>query len=96
MTRVLMTDSFEKLPDALANKVGDELVFLEVKSGTYFGLDAVGRRAWELAAEGATLGEIHATMLGEYEVEETTLERDLLALFDDLVGRGLLRIRDLK
>lgn len=88
--KIRFTDRFRKAQNALANSVGDELVLLEVSSGTYFGLDPVGRRAWELTADGATLQQVFDAMLGEFEVDDATLERDLLLLFERLVESKLL------
>jgi hypothetical protein len=40
--------------------------------------------------EGATLAEICATMLDEYEVEREQLEADVLRLAAELAERGLI------
>lgn len=81
-----------EIPDhVVARRVGDETVILDLESGTYFGLDPVGARIWELIAEGHTLDSICATMLEEYEVDEERLQEDVRALVQDLGGRGLLR-----
>lgn len=70
--------------------VGDELVLLDSRSGTYYGLDPTGMRVWELIAEGASLGAIVETMLGELDVTRERLEADIDALIADLERRGLV------
>ena len=72
------------------NRIGDEIVILDLDSGTYFGLDPVGSRLWELLSGGAAIGEAIAAMHAEYDVDRETLERDLNALVDDLKNRKLL------
>jgi hypothetical protein len=42
--------------------------------------------------EGATLAEICATMLDEYEVERDQLEADVLRLAEELCAKGLIRL----
>lgn len=74
----------------MARTVGDETVILDLASGTYFGLDPVGARIWQLMAEGRALVEICATMLNEYEVEHAQLEMDILRLTGELLERGLV------
>lgn len=74
----------------MARTVGDETVILDLASGTYFGLDPVGARIWQLIGEGKTLAEICATMLEEYEVEREQLETDVLRLSSELLERGLV------
>ena len=69
-------------------------VLLDLASGTYFGLDPVGTRLWELATEGKTLGDIQARMLDEFEVEAAVLRRDLQALLERLVASGLIALSD--
>jgi hypothetical protein len=61
-------------------------------SGTYFGLDPVGARMWELMGEGKTLGEVCDRMLDEYEVSRETLEGDVLRLTEELTTQGLIGI----
>jgi len=73
------------------NRVGDEVVLLDLDSGTYFGLDAVGGRIWDLLTGAATVGETIETMLAEYEVERGLLERDVLRLVNELEEKGLIR-----
>jgi hypothetical protein len=74
-----MNDAFDIPAGVIARKVGDEVVILELGKGTYFGLDPVGARIWELLGEGRTLAHICDTMLGEYDVTRETMERDVVS-----------------
>lgn len=85
---------FSIAPDVLAQEVGDELVLLDLKSGTYFGLDPIGSHIWRLIGEGRRLGEICETLLGEYDVSSADLERDAARLTDELVTRRLLVLEE--
>lgn len=80
-----------KIPtQVMARQVGDEAVILDLGSGTYFGLDPVGARTWQLIGEGLTISEICEQLLAEYEVARVDLERDVGALIDELRSRGLV------
>lgn len=78
------------VPSVVSKKVGDETVLLDFDAGVYYGLDPVGTRIWELLAEQHSTSEIVDMMLAEYEVTRELLERDVLALVDDLAAHGLI------
>jgi hypothetical protein len=77
-------------PQVMSRLVGDETVLLDLASGIYFGLDGVGKRIWELVAEGKTLGEIATVITAEYEVDDAQAKSDVVEFASDLVQRGLL------
>ena len=74
----------------MARQVGDETVILDLASGTYFGLDPVGARIWQLMAEGKSLSDICDTMLEEYDVTRDALEHDVIELARGLDAQGLI------
>ncbi len=76
----------------MARKLGVETVILDLASGTYFGLDQVGARVWELMAEGMSLGTICEAMAGEYEVSREVLQRDVIELADKLLEKRLINL----
>ena len=74
----------------MAQEVGDETVILDLANGTYYGLDPVGARIWQLMTEGQTLVLVCEVMLAEYEVTREDIERDVLALVQTLLERKLV------
>ena len=74
----------------MAREVGNETVILDLANGTYYGLDPVGARIWQLMAEGQTLTQVCEFMLAEYEVTREDIERDVLALVQTLLERKLV------
>jgi hypothetical protein len=80
-------------PDVVFRQLDDEAVLLDLKSGTYFGLNTVGTRVWQLVGEQATLSQVLDTLAGEYDdVARDELERDLLSLSQELCTHGLTEI----
>lgn len=69
-----------------------ENVILDMQSGKYFGLNAVGARMWALMAEHGQLATVLQMMLSEYAVPPERLEADLLTLVDKLASRGLVEL----
>ena len=82
------------LPDILFQEVGGETVLLNFNNESYFGLDAVGTRFWQLLQDETDLRNIIALMLDEYDVEAERLENDLDELIDRMVEAKLIEIRD--
>jgi hypothetical protein len=76
----------------IARQVGDETVLLDLASGTYFGLDPVGARIWQLIETGKSLREVCDQMVEEYDVARQVLEQDTLALARDLVEKKLISV----
>jgi hypothetical protein len=78
-------------PRVLCKDLGDEAILLDLETETYFGLNPVGTRFWKLVTTAPTIRDALAVMIEEYDVAPNELERDMVDLIEDLVGRGLLR-----
>jgi hypothetical protein len=78
--------------DVVFRELAGEGVVLDLKGGTYFGLDEVGTRIWQLIEERGRLRDVFDALLAEFDVQPATLEHDLLSLVDELTARGLVSI----
>jgi hypothetical protein len=72
------------------NRVGDELVLLDLNRGVYYGLNPIGARVWQLLAEGVAEGELTDRLYDEYDAPREMLAADLEMLLAELRGCGLL------
>lgn len=77
--------------DALFQEIGGEAVILDLASSSYFGLNSVGARFWQLAQDGSDLAQVCDALLAEFEVERSQLETDLGELLQELRDAGLAR-----
>jgi len=71
--------------------LGEEAVLLNVESGVYFGLDAVGTRIWQLLIAGSSAEEIVSRMQDEYAAAPIQLETDVRAFLALLAAKKLTR-----
>ena len=78
--------------EVLSQEVSGETVLLDLQSESYFGLDAVGTRIWQLLQEKGRLQQVFDTMLEEYEVDEKQLHKDLNELLVMLIDEELISI----
>lgn len=85
-----LSDAIRLSDDVVTREVGGETMLLDLASGTYYGLDAVGGRFWRLLEEGKSVAEARDALLDEYEVGPDQLESDLEALLKDLSANGLV------
>jgi hypothetical protein len=76
--------------DVVFRDLAGESVLLNLSTGTYFGLDAVGTRLWHLIAEYGSTALVLETLLAEYDVDAIRLQKDLDALIEQLLAKGLL------
>jgi len=80
-----------KIPSTvMARTIGTETVILDLASGTYFGLDPVGARMWQLMEQGKNFAQICDAMQEEYDVSRDVLEKDVLALAEALAEKNLI------
>jgi hypothetical protein len=87
-----MTQTIDISSEVLTQEVGGETVILDLKSETYFGLDEVGTRIWQLLVEQEDMQTITATMMNEYDVEEDQVEKDIQNLLVKLDEAGLINL----
>jgi len=74
--------------------IGSQMAILNLKSGIYYGLDAVGCRLWDLVQSPTPLSEIEGALLAEYDVEPSRLRPEIRDLCQTLARAGLIEIRD--
>ena len=85
-----LTDAIRLSDEVVTREIGAETMLLDLASGTYFGLNPVGGRFWQLIEAGKSPLEARDALLQEYEVGADDLERDLETLLADLAANGLV------
>ena len=84
------TDSFKISEEVLSQEVNGETVLLDLEGESYFGLNEVGTRIWQLLNASNTVGQTLDVLVDEYDVEREFLEADVEALLDKLLEAGLV------
>jgi len=83
------------IPDnVMLRELEGESVILDLDSESYFGLDEVGTRMWQLVTESPSIQVAFEALAEEYEVEPETLREDLGELIGTLLDRGLIEVAD--
>ena len=89
-----LNQSAEISKDLLSQEVSGETVLLDLNSESYFGLDEVGTRIWQLLLEHGNLRKVFDTLLEEYDVESDQLEKDMEEILTKLVEAGLITLSE--
>jgi len=74
--------------------LADEVAILNLESGVYYGLDAMGALIWNLIQQPRTMGAIRDALLDEYDVDPERCEGDLRAFLTELASAGLVEVTD--
>jgi len=79
-------------PDVIVCDLDNAKALLNLKTGTYFGLNGSAGLVWESLSEPQTYRDVYDTLLAHFDVEEQVLKVDLDRLLADLNERGLVGI----
>ena len=82
---------FVPAPDVVVRDLDGEAVVLDLATGTYFGLNDVGTRIWQLVVQQRTLAEVVEVLEREFDAPVDRLEADLRGFVGRLVAKGLLQ-----
>lgn len=81
-----------RMPDNVVfQEVGDDIVLLNLDTGTYFGLNQTGAEIYRHLLKAKGLEKIVEAM-AEFDIESDELHADARALVDELVANGLLQV----
>jgi hypothetical protein len=90
--RLTLTTVIAVAPDQVSSDLAGEAVILNLKDGTYYGLNEVGARIWSLIQQPQTIGAVRDALMAEYTVDAERCERDLLTLLNAMAARGLIEV----
>lgn len=76
----------------LFQNMGDEYVLLNTETESYYGLDEVAARFWQLFSDGSPISSAVDQILSEYDIDRETVEKDLNLLLEKLESNQLLTI----
>ncbi len=77
-------------PGVLVQQADEELVLLDVRAGTYFALNEVGARVWELCDGERSLEDILDLLGEEFDAPAEVIEKDVRDLLEELASDRLV------
>ncbi len=85
--------SIVRSSDFVAVDMDGALVMLHIQRGSYYGLDGIGPRIWELIGNPISLDDLTDTLCLEYDIDPATCRMDVSALLDDMISAGIVSVR---
>ena len=79
--------------DVVFRDLGGEALIIHMGTGTYFGLDEIGTRIWQLLAKHGSIETAVTVLHREYEVDDADLRRDVEGLVRKLAESNLLNMQ---
>lgn len=76
----------------LYSEIDSEAVILDVNSGTYFGLNEVSNRIWQLLQNATAEKDLVQQIIAEYEVTEAEAMNDIQSLLQEMLNAGLVEV----
>lgn len=77
----------------ISTELEGETVILDMASGVYSGLDAVGTSIWNLLEQPITFSNLCQKIMEEYDVAEDACRTDVLSFLKDLADNKLITIQ---
>lgn len=68
----------------------EECVMMSIEAGSYYGLNAVGSRIWELLESPKTVGQLCRQICEEFDVDAQTCEAAVVIFVDDLIKNRIV------
>ena len=78
--------------DVLISNLQGESVILNLDSERYYGLDSIGTRILSVLTTSESIEAAYNTLVQEYDVDRQALRQDLIALVENLVAQGLVKV----
>jgi hypothetical protein len=72
--------------------MAQETVLLNIRTGRYHGIDAIGARFFEVMRSGDPLSKLVGALAAEYKQPIDRMERDLAAFCGQMVDLGLIEL----
>ena len=76
--------------EVVSRKLGDRLVLVNLRTNRIYELNRTAARVWELLDAGSGRSELEEVLLGEFDVEDSVLSRDVGRMLDQLSSEGLI------
>ncbi len=80
--------------DLVSAELSGEAVILNLKTGYYFGLNAIGAEIWSMLQKPMLISDICNSILAEYDVAPDRCEKEIIDLIQQLFDNGLIEMAD--
>ena len=76
----------------LSNNLGDDVVMMDIEQGSYYGLEGVAARIWELTENPVSFGKVCEQLSNEYDILPDKCRQEVTSFLDDLLERKIVMV----
>ncbi len=81
-------------PDVVFQKLGEEAVLLNLRTGVYWSLNRTGARVWDEIVQSGEVTEIVAALQRDFEGSTAEISKTVRDLLSELSQQGLVVVND--
>ena len=86
-----ISEKYTISPDAVANRMGDQIVVVHVGTDRIFELNTTAARIWDLLSDGRDRKEIQQMVSQEFNVPESAVEKEIEQLLSSLISENIIK-----
>lgn len=78
--------------ELISSDIDGEIVMMDIEEGSYYGLNNVASRIWQLVEKEITVSNVCDALLHEYDVDKKECEKEVIKYLETLVDKKLIDI----
>jgi len=87
-----MHKRFQIDPEAVANRMGDQVVLVHVGTDRIFELNSTAARIWDLLVEGRDQSQIEQSLCDEFQISKDLASQQIQELLTSLIAEKIIRM----
>jgi hypothetical protein len=84
-------ETYIRNEETITGQLDSDLVMVDIEKGSYFSLNAVGTRIWELLENPLTVDELCHTLTEEFEVDDDQCHMEVVEYLAEMRKHDLIR-----
>lgn len=86
-----MPEQYSQNKEIMQSKIGEDVVMLDIDTGFYFGLDAVGSTIWSHLSHPISFEELISCLMSKYDIDRETCETETILFLNQLLEKKIIR-----
>ena len=91
-TELNLETKLKRSSEPLQAGLDDEVVMMSVEKGSYYSLDPVGARIWNLLEDPIQVSDLIERLMEIYEVDREVCEKETIKFLDSMAKEGLVEV----
>jgi hypothetical protein len=77
--------------ETISGRLHDEVVMMDINKGKYFAMNPVATHIWDLLEEPASIEELCAKLVQEYDIDEATCTKEVSHFIKEMTSLSLIK-----